>query len=259
MPFVNIDERKSTSKFKKATFADLKTGTHLFRILTKPEDVVQYSTHYVRGVYVKCIGDDCPICLNNKKIIMGNPDNFRADKNYMGKQRKFAVNAYDMTPVVTCPNCGADHKKVEGKFPGKCSECEAMMVDVTPHPMNKVVVIAKGPEFFGDINSLNDSILDEKENPIGVNNFNIRIVVTGSGKTVKYTIIPQDSKEEIPADLELHDLENTVFTLQRDELQDLFNGIALKDILVARKASKQQAEEEESSPISIDADELFKA
>ena len=52
MPFVNIDERKTNSKFKKATFADLKSGTHLFRILTKPGDVVQYSTHYVRGVYV---------------------------------------------------------------------------------------------------------------------------------------------------------------------------------------------------------------
>ena len=50
MPFVTIEERKANSKFKKATFADMKTGTHLFRILTKPEDVVQYATHYVRGV-----------------------------------------------------------------------------------------------------------------------------------------------------------------------------------------------------------------
>lgn len=238
MPFAKVSEKLTgESNFKKTEFIDLPPGISIIRIL-EPEAHRTY-VHYVKGVYIECLGDECPVCKNNKAIIRDNPQEFRKVPEYSSKVERHSVNVYDRTVVKVCKNCGKEHKKVGNTFPSAC-QCNALLTDVVEQPLNKIKILAKGKELFSQLNVLELSVLDTNKEPLGLQSFDISLFVTGTGRDTKITAVPQVTANDVinfnPEDL--FDTKRITFKLSEPEVLDIMNGVQLKDILNARKANK---------------------
>ena len=247
MPFADLDDRTSyESKFKKMEFIDLSASMNTVRILDdKPNKTY---THYVRGSYIECIGEDCPVCSNNKKLIAENPDNFRTIGGYSAKSERFVVNVFDKTNVKLCSKCGHEVKKAGEQYPSSCPKCGQMITTIAESPLNKVKILAKGKDLFNQFNVLEMSTLDANKDPMGLQNFDITLFVTGSGRETKIMAVPQPTsvdKVEVTPDM-LFDTTRATLKLKEDEINDLLRGVAIKDILVARKSSKDDKLESET-------------
>lgn len=263
MPFAHIPENTGETKFRKTEFIQLPEGTTIIRILDN--EAYRTQTHYVNRVYVECLGEECPICQNNKKIIMENPEDFRKITGYHSKSERYVTNVLDRTPAKICPKCGKENKKVGLTFQPIC-ECNESLMNVSDRPLNKVKILAKGKELFMQLNVLEDSVRTPEGEPVGLNNFDIALIVKGTERNTKIMTLPQapapltvEVKEE-----DKFDTTKATFRLTVSEIQDLLHGVALKDILVARNASgKADAElEDEKVELSDDLksqiDDLYK-
>jgi len=235
MPFATVTEKFSgESKFKKTEFIALPPGITTIRIL---EDSAHRSyVHYVKGTYVECLGEDCPICRNNKQIIMENPKEFRNIPNYSGRVERHAVNVYDRTMVKICPSCGKENKKVDQSYPSVC-ECGQMLVTTVEQPLNKVKILAKGKDLFSKLNVLEMSVLDANREPLGLKNFDITLFVSGTGRDTVITPVPQAMVTDVIPEQELFDTGKVNFKLTEAEILDLMKGVQLRDILTARRSS----------------------
>jgi hypothetical protein len=101
-----------------------------------------------------------------------------------------------------------------------------------------VKVLSKGPQVFDVLFALNDAVLNDQYEKVGITNFDITLITTGSGKDTKVTPIPHPEKNEpTPEGLELNDLSKVVIKLDPSEMMDLQHGASLRDIFAARKAS----------------------
>lgn len=230
--------KANKESFRKTEFLDLPQGQSIIRILSGPEEAHKYYTHFIKGTYVLCLGDDCPLCKNNTKLIMENPENFRDIPGWSPKQERYAVNVLDKTPVKICANCNAEVKKIGTNFPPMCPKCNQPILTVQETPLNKVKVLAKGVTLAELLNGINASILDSEGNPIGINNFDIILYVTGTGKSQSVTPIPLPDKNEpvnVPAEAKF-DLKAVSLSLTADEIAELQKGVSVKDIFAARRA-----------------------
>src|SRR5689334_8544117 len=114
MPFADIEIKfnnfKGDQKFKKTEYMAVTNGVHTVRILQ--EQAKTKPTHFFNATKttVLCLGDDCPICANNKKLIMQFPDNFRDQLGYNKVNYRFFVNVLDKTPAKVCTKCGKEYK-----------------------------------------------------------------------------------------------------------------------------------------------------
>jgi len=209
------------------------------------------------------LGDDCPVCENNKRIIRDNPNEFRKVSSYAPRVERHSVNVLDRTPAKVCPSCGKEYKKEGQNFPTSCT-CGASLVNVEVKPLNKIKILSKGKDLFSQLNILQDSILDDKKEPVGLKNFDISLFVSGTGRDTKTTAVPQitsNDKIEISKE-DLFSVKNTTIKLSVTEMLDLMNGVQLRDILTARKASASDSELEEevsttSDQIESTINELF--
>lgn len=239
--FFNIVDYE-TRTFDRTRFLNLDYGQHLVRFLGVPELVY---THFIRGsnVTVKCLGDDCPICVNNKKIISERPDDFRSATNYFPKSPRHYINVLDRTPVKVCPKCQEENKQdLAKKFSAVCHSCETFITDVEPISSNKVKVLNLSNTSAELVNSFNTSILDESGNPLGVHNFDVLFMVTKAGNKKTVTPIPvgeNRDKVEVPEDA-LYDLSKVVITLTSDEVVNVLKGISLRDIFLARRGEQEE-------------------
>jgi len=240
MSFFDVATHKSGKPtFKKVEFLSLPIGQTTIRVLSKRDEVFHTDSHYVKGVSIKCLGEDCPICENNRRIIVENPESFRSIQGYSPKSYRFAVNVLDKSPVKICPSCGAEVKKIQNSFPAVCPDCNRPIVSVQETVLNKVKVLSKGKTLAEQLNAINDSILDQNGTPIGINNYDIVLLVSGSGREQTITPIPLPDKNDVtsvPSE-NLFDLSKSVVTLTVDEIMDLQKGISLRDIFAARRAS----------------------
>lgn len=239
MPFAEIKQRQYTSDFKKIEFIKLTPGMNQIRILDS--DAYSVDVHYVGGINVQCLGDDCPVCKNNKKIIFENPKEFRTIKGYSPKRQLFIVNVLDRSMTKICPNesCKEEVKATNGIFPPQCPSCNAMLHSVKAMPLNKVKILSKGVELFTNLNAFEIAVCDAEGNPLGLNNFDIMLSVSGNKKESP-TPIPNaiaNDRVEIPAD-QLFDREKVVLKFTAEEIMDLQRGVALKDIFSARRAQE---------------------
>jgi hypothetical protein len=112
------------------------------------------------------------------------------------------------------------------------------------------------------LNSIDLAVLTETGEPVGITNYDITFVVSGTGKSKSITAIPStNSNAPIPDGLELHDLESSVIKLTPDEMLDVQRGVTLKDIFASRRATSLE-KDIDSSDIVADAREqvqnLFK-
>lgn len=245
---------KDPSKgFKKVEFIDLPQGQTIIRILS--ENVYQYYTHYVNGVYVKCLEDGCPICASNRKIFVENPNTFRDIKEWNRRTERYAMNVLDRTLVKICPNCKAENKKVNNTFPVVCKSCNNVITTVEPAPLNKVKILSKGVTLKDQLKAIKASVLDPEGTPTSLTKFDIALSVSGSGKETTITPVPLTANMEVVEIEEsaLFDLTKSVIELTADELVELRRGVSLKDIFAIRKVGKTS-----SDPLQAEADEAQK-
>lgn len=238
MPFSPVKKaNREFAKFdvKRTEFIDLKEGTHRIRVLES--DYKCFKTHYFNHnkVTAMCLGDECPVCQNNRALIMQFPNSFKDQTGYVKITTRFYINVLDKTPSKVC-TCGKEYKGYAGLFCG-CGE----QLPEKASPLNKVKVLARGEGVFGDMDAIEKALLDETGEPIGLMNYDLNIVVRGSGRDTAYTIIADSgSREPVSVSKEdLFDLDKAVIKLTREELLDVQRGVALKDIFAARKGKEQ--------------------
>lgn len=238
MPFAIIEEK--SKNFKKTEYLSLTAGNHLIRIL---EPAVAIKTHYVLNKYtITCLGEDCPICSNNKKIINENPENFRDVKGFYPTQRRYLCNVLDKTVVKVCPSCQTENRKTGNSFPAMCSSCGAVITSVEPHPCNKVKVLSLGVTVAGQLNILEKAVVNAQQDPVGIQNFDIILSVDGAGRQKKIAPIPvADGREpvDVPTDA-FHDVSKAVIKLTAEEIIDLLKGVSIKDIFLSRRTESTE-------------------
>lgn len=219
---------------KKTLFLDL-NSTATFRILT--DSYVVVSTHYINRATVLCLGDDCPVCRNNKALIMQFPETFRDEPKYSPRRELYLVNVLDKTPVRTCPNCDTE-SRITSASASTCVKCNQVLTD-TPKPSNKIKVLSRGVTLFENLGNIRNAIRSEQGEVLGLDKYDITLVVSGSGKNKVITPIAgqvSQAPEFNPEDL--YDLETVTMKLDAGEMVDLQRGVSLKDIFAARRSSQ---------------------
>lgn len=242
--------KPQTQSFKKVTYMTLTPGNHTLRFLGKPMSIF---THYLpaQKSTVKCLGEDCPICQNNRKLIVEKPETFRNEKGWSTKSYRHLLNVLDRTNVKVCPSCGEEVKKDHtNRYPGMCKCGAAISRDLPETPSNKVKLLNLSDTQAQVIGTVLVGVLDEDENVIDPTTFDLQITVIDSGGKGK-TVVPvpltnQNSPVEVTED-DLYNLEESgCITLSPSELSDTLRGVSLKDIWNARRSHGQS---EESKPV----------
>ena len=226
-----VERPAFNSDRKRTKFVDL-TSTATIRILTKERLTV--NTHYIpiNKSTVKCLGDECPICANNKNLIVQFPDSFRDEPHYSPRREVKLVNVLDRTPVRTCTNDGTEERTSL-----VCTKCNAVLGE--PKPSNTVKVLSRGITLFDSLDAINNAIMDDKGEPVGITNYDVTLVVSGTGKNRTTTPIAGQISP-LPIDIaedQFFDLEKITIELTPTEMLDLQRGVSMKDIFAARKAS----------------------
>lgn len=252
------EKREFKSDRRKPEFLDL-NSTATVRILTNTR--LSIFTHYISRSTVQCLGEDCPVCRNNKNIIMQNDKEFRKDPNYYPRRELRLVNVLDKTPSRVC-ECGIESRTTEGAVTCKCGK----IITGTASPLNKVKILSRGVTLFDQLDAINNAIRDSFGEIVGITNYDMTLVVAGTGKDKIITPVPgmQSPLTEV-AESELFDLEAITPRLKDMEMLDLQRGVSMRDIFAARRAGEKSVSTEVDflSKESVDdlnsaVDELFK-
>jgi hypothetical protein len=199
-----IDDDVQTKKgYKKTQYLALKQGEYTIRILDPME--TRKETHYVGYSYIECLGDECPICQNNKKILYEHPEDYKDVQGWCPRRPRFYLNVID---------------KADGL----------------------VKVLSCGPMLIEDLKTMSRAIRNEKDERIDIRHYDWTLIVKGEKR--EKTITPSHKffgKEDEPniGEQALYDLSNVTVKLSPDEMLDAFNGASLKDIFAVRRAKKE--------------------
>lgn len=255
------------ANYKKTEFFEPTVGMSTVRLLDT-ENYEVYQTHFFMGKgTVKCLGEDCPICKKNRQLRLEHPNikNVNEIPGYNKRSETGYINVFDKTPVKVCPNaeCGHASKASMNKFPDVCPKCGAFLTKIPATPLNKVKLLSKGKEFFEKLLMFEETVLNEAGEPIGLDNFDIGIMgqpMQGQPGKVKVDPIPlSQNQEPVEYDKEtLYDLKNCLVVLNSEEMVQFMNGVGLKDIYAARKATPSEVKENASQVAKETAEEVQK-
>lgn len=239
-----LQRRKSFEggkEFKKLEFLRLQPGNYQVRILQTP--YVPKYTHWVNTktgpVTIECLGDElCPICINNQKIMLEHPEDYRSIPGFLPYSVTCFVNVLDKSLVKVCPKCGAEnYRNSNGDFMPACRECNESLVAVEPQPSNRVKILSRSRAMFKQLEEIDNTI--KQTSGQSITEYDLALVVRPRESGLKgsnVTVIPQPQLiVPVPDGLELFDLERAVVRLEPNEIRELINGIALRDIFAARK------------------------
>jgi len=238
MPFKDIEVKfnnSNQSKFKRTEFMNLTQGAHTIRVL-QPQPKTKPTHFFYPKTTVLCLGEECPVCANNKKLIMQFPDTFRDQTGYVKVNWRFFVNVLDKTLAKIC-ECGKEYKNLVSTI------CTCGKVLSEAKPLNKVKVLSKGLTLRDDLDSIDNAILYTSGTPVGLVNYDVVLMVSGTGRDTKITPVPRTEANQ-PVELgeqELFDLDKAVIVLSAEEMLDSQRGVSLKDIFSARKAKEDKA------------------
>jgi hypothetical protein len=223
------------TKTTKKEYYKLTPGSHTLRLL--PPAVV-YQIHYIKSqnTSVQCIGKECPICKNNFDLMNQYPNNYKSQKGWYPKSKRFFCNVVDRTKVKTC-SCGKE-------YPANAQVCTCGLQLPEAKPRNKPYVLGYGVTLATDLDAVDDAVLDDTGSPVGISKYDVTLVVTGEGQDKKVTVVPTQNFETLNLDSPLYDLSDTVITLSPQEMVELLKGTPIKDIFAQRKGNKQQQGEE---------------
>jgi len=240
MLFGDVKPRETAQNFKKTEFLSIKMpGKYVVRILESP---VLVSTHFVNNKYpIKCLGEKCPICANNKRIIMQNPENFRDIRGYLPRNDRYMLNVYDKTEVKVCSNCKKEVNAIDGNFPPVCG-CGTYIINEVSHPSNRIKVFSMTADHAVQLQMIEKARQTPEGEPIGLDTYDLVLLAAMSNKKMNWTPMPEPSANT-PLGITSEQLkefltpkEKFAIVLDEGEINSLLKGVALKDIFVARKA-----------------------
>jgi hypothetical protein len=263
-----IDYSKKT--FNRPKYFVWTPGEHVVRILDVK--IPRKSVYWFGNGYVQALGEDDPQALLNKRIRLENPENYKNVRGYRSFSDRYAVNVLDRTVSKICPNCDADVKATNGTFPAVCPSCNSTaVVNVEPAPLNRVRVMQGGKTLFDQIKTKDDTIRDEEGNPRGVQNFDLKLIVVGTGNQRMTVATETTSYDEIEISPEnLFDTETIFPKVTYEEMEQLVRGVSLRDIFAARRSTdltevstestavgQEESVEERQARAKKSVDELF--
>lgn len=133
-----------------------------------------------KGMSFTCLGKkECPVCQWNAK------QEAKA-KNRIGSRRVYTFNVLERTPVVKCPDCGAEHYSVKGNYPEDCQnpDCSASLLDIDAEPLDKIKIMQKGVTIANQFISLEEEFGEVTE-------YDIKMDTRGVGDQVSTTCVPK--------------------------------------------------------------------
>jgi hypothetical protein len=238
--FDDVKQKEKTQTFKKAEFFSIKLpGTYVIRILEKP---VLVTTHFVNGKYpIRCLGENCPICENNRRLRNENPKvtDLREIRGYFSKTDRYMLNILDRSLVKTCPSCSTEYYAINGQFPPLCN-CGTPIMNEKEHKCERVKVFSMLIDKADSIKMIERAVLDKENNPLGLNTFDLIILASMDNKKVNWTPMPNQNsndKVEIPEDA-MTPQYNFAISFTREEILSLLKGVLIRDIFLARSAFK---------------------
>jgi hypothetical protein len=247
------------SRFRKTEYLKLTPGTHTIRIVQNVGK--KYYQHWL-GMGVECLGEACPQCKQNKRIIDdigGDPQEAYkyASSNkvdgFVGKQARGAVNVLDRTPIKVCPNCQTENRPANNVFAAACSSCGQLITEVEPNITNNIKVFSRAASVFEQIDDLDRAVLDKEGEPRGVTNFDLNLHVVGNN-TVP---VPADNYEVLEVDEEkFFDLENVVVNFTVEEMEQRMKGASFKEIFQSRRSESEAYGDAEESAVEVDKEKV---
>jgi hypothetical protein len=235
MPFY-VDIKDFSKDFTKTKFFVWTPGEHTIRILD--EDVPSHLCYWFGSGHVKALGADDPQATQNKRIRMENPDNFKKVKGYRQLNIRYFMNILDRTVVKICPECGKEVKLIGGEFQVVCPHCsEGKLAGVEAAPLNEVRMLQGGRTLFEQFVEKQLTTKDEEGNEVGVQNFDLKLIVVGTGAQRTTVAILGDGRDEVvvPPD-QLYDTSKMIPEVTVEEMEKLVAGVSLRDLLAGRRA-----------------------
>lgn len=257
-----IDEAPAKTdrpRYRKTEFMNLDAGEHRFRIL-EPRETKKY-THYIGFAYIECLGDECPVCLNNKKILFEHPEDYRDVKGWAPRNQRFYINVLDKTPAKKCTKCGLEKVNYAADV---CPTDGSPMEVLEP----RVKVLSMGSTLLEDIKVMSKSVRNKQDERIDIRMYDFTLEITGARQNKKTHVAhkwyPGDEAFDDVKQEEMFDLSEVAIKLSAEEMLDVFNGASLKDVFTMRRAQKQLKDSDFLSPetkkeIEDSVDKLFKA
>lgn len=258
MQFPKLENRRDQSEFKTPKFLRINEGEMIIRFLGPI--IYDVKTHWVSGVTIKCLDEDCPICQNNEKIRIEHPEDYKDIPGYIPWRNSFYTNVYDKTPVKICTDCGSEIQSVKGIFPSSCWKCQTIVSAEEAKPSNTIKVLNRGVQLRDQLKLVNKSVLDENDEEIGIENYDVKFR-TGSNKEPIPIEMPSSNEPVEYNEEDLFELELVPLVLKPEEINDLLRGVKVKDILIARNAEADVIEspvEEEIKKTSSKVKSLFR-
>lgn len=209
--FADIDAKRE-SKFRKVEYLKLDPGQYTIRILEFP--ATKKYNHFLNFSSVECLGDDCLICENNRRILYEHPKDYKDVKGWCPRRERFWVNVLNKT-----------------------------------NDENKVCVLSSGPTLFEDFNMMAQATRTESDEVVDIRAYDWILMVKGTGREREITPVPQYRGKNEPIStegLELFDLTRCLPNITRDEMADFLKGVSLKDIFNLRRATNEVLSKEET-------------
>ena len=221
-----VDE--SGGGFRKTVYLSTKPGKYTIRILDAVE--TKKYAHFIKKGWIECLGEECPICANNKKILYEHPEDYKDDKGWCPRRARYFLNVLDRGDEV-------------------------------------VKVLSCGPQLIEDLKVMSQSIRNEQDERIDIRLYDWDLIVKGEGRdketTPSHKFFGKETKVEYNKE-DLFDLDNCIIKLTASEMLDVYNGVSLKDIFAVRKAKVKSENSEEPAQSVLDevnasVDEIFKS
>lgn len=253
MTFADIPDFEQ-GDFKRTEFVKLVSGTTVrLRILDKKAHQVE--KHFIphQRISIMCLGDDlCPVCNNNRKLMAENPDSSPSKiKGFITRQRRYLVNVLNRTQVKETPSGKVVYPR-GNDFPPNDPDTGELLVNIEPTSVDRVMVLERGPTLFSQLNAVNDSVVDDAGNPLGLWNFDIGIHTIGSGRKMVTNVTAYSHFNDVPEvdEEDLYDLETVGIKLAPNEVEKVLGGVSLRDVFAERNASEDDALEKDIAKVS---------
>ena len=254
--FADIPVYDETKRdFKPTRFLKIIPG-YPVRVRVLNRSAFRVAKHYLpkQRISVLCLGEECPICANNRKLVESHPgENYSDIPGIIGKQNRFLVNVLNRTKVKTTPTEKVVYAGSDGKFPNQHPETGEDLSSIKAVPQNTIEVLERGSKLFAQLNGIHDTIRDDDGNKIGLTNFDVILIATGKGKQMEVSAVAQpqfnDKVEILPEDM--YDLEKVPMKLSAGEIDKVLSGVSLQDVFEARKEGTPEKEELEHVAVDV--------
>lgn len=221
-------------------------GNEYTFIIPSDDFLVTVPAHFIwnsKGAktYVKCLGDECPICIRNREIEEKHPDSFREVGDYSPVIPQFAILVLDVTKYVYCQNCGMENNITNTT----CWKCKTE-IKAEPEPANswKALVLSKSrisnlaatiklfqEEYGEDYGSFYTKLLVKREGGKSQLTFS-NFLITKNKEWMKKLL--QEKLEDFEFNPEV--LEKYAVTeLTADEILSFLSGASLSSIFKTRR------------------------